>query len=415
MPVVKHIRHVLSVLDVERPLRTRRGHRCLQAIFAASDQGPRHPATSRVSLNYPHNHIHRMALLVRTITPQLKGVLSSPRLIGRGVTLASIGLTIAFAIIVLHHLDIRPRTDDAIVTANTIQVAPEIIGRIATLNVKDDASVRKGDILFTIESERFELNLAQAKAQVQSLEAQIGLTNRRVSSEVTAVSVAQAHANAVRARLKDATDTLNRLEPLLPDRYVTPQQIDQARTIKATAESELNAALSATLQTRQAVGDANALIAQLEGARALVGLAERDLRNTVVRAPFDGRIVGVTTSVGQLVSPAKALFTLIDISQWFIVADFRETDLKTIHEGEKVTGYVLSAPKVHLEGRVESVGSAVAELENLSIAGVPPVARDLNWIRIAQRFPVRIALEHPPEGLMRIGASAVAVIHHDRE
>jgi len=356
-----------------------------------------------------------MALLVRTITPQLKGVLSSPRLIGRGVTLASIGLTIAFAIIVLHHLDTRPRTDDAIVTANTIQVAPEIIGRIATLNVKDDASVRKGDILFTIESERFELNLAQAKAQVQSLEAQIGLTNRRVSSEVTAVSVAQAHANAVRARLKDATDTLNRLEPLLPDRYVTPQQIDQARTIKATAESELNAALSATLQTRQAVGDANALIAQLEGARALVGLAERDLRNTVVRAPFDGRIVGVTTSVGQLVSPAKALFTLIDISQWFIVADFRETDLKTIHEGEKVTGYVLSAPKVHLEGRVESIGSAVAELENLSIAGVPPVRRDLNWIRIAQRFPVRILLDRPPEDLMRIGASAVAVIHHDRD
>ena len=346
---------------------------------------------------------------------QPKGVASPPQRIGRAVTVASIGLTIALAIIVLHHLDIRPRTDDAIVTANTIQVAPEIVGRIATLNVKDDARVRKGDILFTIESEQFELHLAQARAQVQSLEAQIGLTNRRVSSEVTAVSVAKAQADAVRARLKDATDTLNRLEPLLPDRYVTPQQIDQARTLKATAESELHAALSATQEKRQFVGDANTLIAQLEGARALVGLAERDLRNTVVRAPFDGRIVGVTTSVGQLVSPAKALFTLIDISQWFIVADFRETELQKIHEGEMVTAYVLSAPKVHLKGRVESVGSAVAELDNLSIAGVPPVQRDLNWIRIAQRFPVRIALEHPPEDLMRIGASAVAVVHHDRE
>ncbi len=349
---------------------------------------------------------------------QLKGVVASPRLLGRVVTITSIILTIALAIVVLHHLDVRPRTDDAIVTANTIQVAPEIIGRIATLNVKDDACVRKGDILFTIESERYDLNLAQARAQVQSLEAQIGLTNRRdrrVSSEVTAISVSKAQADAVRARLKDATDTLKRLEPLLPDRYVTPQQIDQARTLRATAESELNAALSATRQTRQAVGDANALIAQLEGARALVGLAERDLRNTVVRAPFDGRIVGVTTSVGQIVSPARALFTLIDTSQWFIMADFRETDLQRIHEGETVTGYVMSAPKVHLQGRVESVGSAVAELENLSIAGVPPVARDLNWIRIAQRFPVRIALAHPPEDLMRIGASAVAIIHHDPE
>jgi len=353
---------------------------------------------------------------VSPISPQRIGrILRSPQAMGRIVAAACLALTIVLAILVLHRLDTRPRTDDAIVTANSIQVAPEIIGRIATLNVKDDARVRKGDILFTIESERYELNLALAKAQVQALEAQIGLTNRRVSSEVTAVSVAKARANAWRARLKDATDTLNRLEPLLPDRYVTPQQIDQARTVKATVESELHAALSTTQQAQQAVGDANALIAQLEGARAQVGLAERDLRNAVVRAPFDGRIVGVTTSVGQLVSSARALFTLIDTSQWFIVADFRETDLKRIHDGEKVTGYVLSAPKVHLEGRVESIGSAVAELENLSIAGVPPVRRDLNWIRIAQRFPVRILLDRPPEDLMRIGASAVAVIHHDRD
>ena len=353
---------------------------------------------------------------VSTTSPPLTGrILRSPQTIGRIVVATSVALTIALAILVLRRLDGRPRTDDAIVTANTIQVAPEITGRIATLNVKDDARIRKGDILFTIETERYELNLALAKAQVQMLEAQIDLTNRRVSSEVTAVSVAKSHADGARARLKDAIDTLNRLEPLLPDRYVTPQQIDQARTSKATAESELHAALSATQQSRQFVGDAHALIAQLEGARAQVGLAERDLRHTVVRAPFDGRIVGVTTSVGELVSPARALFTLIDTSQWFVVADFRETDLKRIHEGEKVTGYVLSAPKVHLEGRVESIGSAVAELDNLSIAGVPPVRRDLNWIRIAQRFPVRILLDRPPEDLMRIGASAVAVIHHDRD
>jgi len=121
----------------------------------------------------------------------------------------------------------------------------------------------------------------------------------------------------------------------------------------------------------------------------------------------------VTTSVGQMVGPVKALFTLIDTSQWFIVADFRETELRTIRPGDRVIGYVMSAPGVHLDGFVESIGSAVAELDNLSIAGVPPIQRDLNWIRIAQRFPVRIALERPPEELMRIGASAVVVVHHD--
>jgi len=314
---------------------------------------------------------------------------------------------------VLHRLDVRPRTTDAIVTANTIQVVPEVAGLIATLNVKDDAVVRKGDVLFTIDQERYLLAVAQAKAQVRALEAQIDLTNRTVSSQVTGVSVAQANAEAARARLKQASDTLVRMEPLLPDGYVTSEQVDVARTARDTAASQLIGALNSTRQVRQAVGDSNALVAQLEGARALVGLAERDLRNTVVRAPFDGRIVGVTTSVGQMVGPVKALFTLIDTSQWFIIADFRETELRTIRPGDRVTGYVMSAPAVHLGGSVESIGSAVAELDNLSIAGVPPIQRDLNWIRIAQRFPVRIALENPPEKLMRIGASAVVVVQHD--
>jgi multidrug efflux system membrane fusion protein len=341
--------------------------------------------------------------------------MASRRVIGRAIVVAAIGSAIVLAIVVLHRLETRPRTTDAVVTANTIQIAPEVMGRIVTLNVKEDAFVHKGDVLYTIATEQYLLNLAQAKAQVESLEAQIGLTNRRVSSEKTAVAVTQAQAEAARARLEEATHMLGRLEPLLPERYVTPQQVDLARTAKATAESQLTGALSSTRQRRQFVGDASALVAELEGARALVGLTERNLRNTVVRAPFDGRIVGVTTSVGQLVGPARALFTLIDTSQWFIVADFRETELERIRPGERVTAYVMTAPKVRLQGTVESVGSAVAQLENLGIAGVPPVARDLNWVRIAQRFPVRIALKHPPEELMRIGASAVVVIHNDGE
>jgi len=145
-----------------------------------------------------------------------------------------------------------------------------------------------------------------------------------------------------------------------------------------------------------------------------VGLAERDLRNTVVRAPFDGRIVGVTTSVGQMVDPIKPLFTLIDISQWYIIADFRETELPSVKPGDRVTGYVMTEPGIKLRGAVESVGSAVLGLDNVALAGVPPVQRDLNWIRIAQRFPVRIALEEPPPELMRIGASAVVVVRHGR-
>jgi membrane fusion protein, multidrug efflux system len=140
-----------------------------------------------------------------------------------------------------------------------------------------------------------------------------------------------------RARLNETTETLQRLEPLLPERFVTPHQIDLARTARDTAESQLAAALSATHQTEQAVGDSKSLAAQLLAARALVGLAERDLRNTVVRAPFNGRIVGVTTSVGQMADPVRPLFTLIDSSQWYVIADFRETELPSVRPGDRVT------------------------------------------------------------------------------
>src|SRR5690349_18441219 len=104
-------------------------------------------------------------------------------ILGRALVATMVMVAIVLAIVVVHRLDTRPRTTDAVVTANTIQIAPEVSGRIVVLNVKDDAVVHKGEVLFEIERDRYELNLAQAQAQVRSLEAQIGLTNRRVSSE----------------------------------------------------------------------------------------------------------------------------------------------------------------------------------------------------------------------------------------
>jgi multidrug efflux system membrane fusion protein len=111
--------------------------------------------------------------------------------IGRVVVGAAAALTIVLLVLGLRRLDSRPRTTDAVVSANTIQVAPEVGARIAVLNVKDDAVVRRGDVLFEIERERYELALAQARAQVRSPEAQIGTTNRRVSSERSGVGVAR--------------------------------------------------------------------------------------------------------------------------------------------------------------------------------------------------------------------------------
>src|SRR5258705_1567457 len=185
-------------------------------------------------------------------------------ILGRSLVVTLVAWTIVLAVFVLRRLDVRPRTTDAVVTANTIQIAPEVAGRIAILNVKDDAEVRKGDVLFEIERERYELNLAQAIAQVSTLEARINLANRRVSSERSGVGVARANAEGARARLDEATRTLERLEGLLPERYVTPQQVDLPPTNKATAESQLQGAKAGTQQNPEAVGATNPLLADLQ-------------------------------------------------------------------------------------------------------------------------------------------------------
>lgn len=333
--------------------------------------------------------------------------------IGRVLAAASIAAALVLGILVLRRLDARPRTDDAVVTADTIEVVPEVTGRIVTLDVKDDQAVHQNDVLFTIDSEPYRLRLAQAKAQMHSLENQIALGSRTVASQVTGASVAQTNIDAARARLEAATDTLDRLEPLAGKGYVTAEQLELARTAKLTAEAGLKESIQAARQARQLVGNTLALESQLDGARALVAMAERDLRNTTVRAPFDGRIVGVKTSVGQIVSPVRPLFTLIDTRRWYVVANFRETELRKIRPGDPVTAYVMADPRRHLDGTVESIGSGVITADDLNLAGVPHVWSSLNWVRIAQRFPVRVLLAHPPAELMRLGASAVVVIHHD--
>lgn len=336
------------------------------------------------------------------------------RVLARAFTWLAVGAAGWLIVSTLKRLDARPRTDDASLTAETLEITPEVVGRISELNVHDEQFVRRGDPLFSIEPDAYQLRLAHAKAEVRSIERQIELGQHTVASQRIASDVAKTNVDAAHARLEAALETFNRLEPLLAKGVVTAEQVDLARTAKLTAETHYKESLLTVQQAKQLVGDTAALQAQLEAARIMVSLAERDVDHTTMRAPFDGRVVGVKASVGQLVSAARPLFTLIDTHEWYAVANFRETELSKIRPGQVVDVYAMSRTKTRMIGKVQSVGSAVLTLEDLSLAGLSHVPATLNWVRIARRFPVRIALEAPPDELMRIGASAVVVVHsHD--
>ena len=195
------------------------------------------------------------------------------------------------------------------------------------------------------------------------------------------------------AQLALASSTLARQEPLLGKGFVTAQQIDQARTARDSARIALDQAIQQAQAARQAVSSVRPLQEQLAASQVNETLAERDLGKTVVEAPFDGKIIGLNVAVGEYASTGHPIFTLIDTSKWYAVANFRETEIVRMAPGTAATVYVMGQPERPLQGHVESVGWGVLPEEATLVNGVPRVMKTLDWVRLAQRFPVRILLD----------------------
>lgn len=307
----------------------------------------------------------------------------------------------------------NPMSEDAVLTANVVNVGATIAGRVVTIGVTDNQRVAEGDLLFALDPAPYELVVAQVTADLRLAEALRDAQRRAIAAEQSNAAIAAEQVQRARTNLGLAEATLARLLPLAPKGYVTAQQIDDARTARDDAQSSLDQALGQA-------DAANALVTTLDASEALVAarqaalaIAERELAATEVRAPHDGLVVGLTVSTGEIVAPGQSLFTLIDTEHWYASATFPETQLSGIAIGDCATVYVLADRSRPVTGRVEGIGWGVIteDLVNLP-RGLPYVPKSLNWVRIVQRFPVRIKLDNPPAPLMRLGASAVAVVRH---
>ncbi len=332
--------------------------------------------------------------------------------LGRAIAILAVGSAIGLGIITVERLDRRPRTHDAFLYADSAGLAPDVSGRIVALGVRNNQRVGRGDTLVEIDPEPFELRLRQARAQVAALQAQIDLTARQVTAQSSGADAAATQVERARSQLALAHDPVGRLSPLLAKGYVTAQQVDEARTNERMAQAALTAATQQSQQARQAVGDTMSLQAQLAGADAAVALAERDLRNATLHAPFDGYVVGLDIAAGAYAAAGHPLFTLIRADDWYAVGNFRETELPSIAIGDPATVWMMSDGSRPIAGHVESIGWGIRP-EDGGGPGLPAVGRTLNWVVVAQRFPVRIRLDHPPEGAMRIGATVSIQVRHD--
>ena len=304
----------------------------------------------------------------------------------------------------------NPESDDATIDADVVHIAPSVTGQIVQLPVVENQLVKAGDVLFVIDPEPYRLRVELATAELRAAEALLDTQRRTVATESSNAAIASAQVIQARTSLDLSTNTLNRLEPLLSKGYVSVQQVDDARTAKHKAETALTQALEEAASNQTSIGTTDGAIATVAARRSTLALAERDLRNTVVRAPHDGRVTGLSVKSGR-VRPSRNRSHPRRNDEWFASANFRETALKHIEVGACAVVYSLIDRNIAIQGKVDGVGWGVSDEERINIPrGLPYVAKSVNWVRVEQRFPVRVRLENPPEKLMRLGASAVVRI-----
>jgi multidrug efflux system membrane fusion protein len=380
------------------------------------------------------------------------------------VLLAIIGLIAVYSVTIRH-----PQTDDAEIFANYIGIAPVVEGPILHLNVADNQQVKRGDLLFEIDDRPYKYALDRAVSEQATLEGEINDEQRRIRAEVHAVTASGAatrsaganvdraqatireaeadvaHSEAALARAKAesayAENNLHRVEPLLVKKYVTADQVDQARTTQqATAQSvheaesqlvlnraHLNSMLAALAvakasadqstaqlqQSQSSVLTLDPLVAQRQGRAAATANALYNYNQCRVYAPFDARVTNLVISEGAYAHIGQESFTLIDTRVWWAVANFRETQLRHVQPGMTADVYVMSDPGSRFTGVVESIGYGVTpdpSLVGKITNGLPDVQRTLSWVHLASRYPVRIRIQSPPSNAIRLGESAVVVV-----
>jgi len=331
------------------------------------------------------------------------------RVIGRVLSAVIIIAAITLGVYVTRQYYVYPRTDDAYVRANVVGIAPHVSGPIVTLPVADNQRVSEGDLLFEVDPRPYQHALDR-------LEAQLSLTTLDVQAYDEAIRAARAEQARREADAAYARQYLDRIAPLLAKRYVTANDVYNARSRVAAAEAAVRNAESEAKRAERQLGRLGDVNARLKAAEAEVAEARLKVAYCSVRAPFDGYVTNLNIAVGEYANEGHQVLSFVDDRTWYVVANFRENFLPHIKTGMTADIFLLAYPHRRFRGRVQGVGWALHQENGATVEGLPSVEPTLNWVRLSQRFPVRVVLEErDPDGPFRMGATAVVTIQGYRD
>ena len=303
-------------------------------------------------------------------------------------------------------------TDDAYVKADSTIIAPKVSGYICEVLVADNEKVAAGQLLARIDDRDFRTALKQAQADVAASEAAVKNLNAQIELQEPLIQQQAAEVDAAEANLKFAREERTRYDDLMKSGSGTvqrAQQTDAALRAQTAQLQQGKAGLIAANKKIEVLSTERAkAIAQLDHARAVEEQAALNLSYTEITAPVEGTIGARTLRVGQYVQAGTQLMAVVPLDAVYVVANFKETQLTHVRNGQPVELKVDSFHSTRLKGHVDSLSPA----SGLEFALLPPDNATGNFTKIVQRVPVKIVLDDQSlTGLLRPGMSAVPTVN----
>jgi len=351
------------------------------------------------------------------------------------VLLSAAVVFVAVGIFALKYWDyiVNPWTRDGQVRAQVIQITPRVSAPIVNLPIKDNQFVKKDSLLFEIDPSTFKAALDEARAKLDKTRDDLVALAKTVEAEQAAVEqydaqikAAEATITRTKAEVIRTKVDVARASELLKRGNVAKRRYDQAVADYESAISSQDNAVALVNEARaeklKAIADlakAKANLgapgeqnAQLRTAKAAVDSAELDLTFTKVRAPVDGYVTNLNLRLGSQGVANQAALALVDVNSYWIHGFFRETMVGDIRPGDKAVVTLMSYPDTPLTGRVDSIGWGIYQDDGSAGSNLlPNISATFEWIRLAQRVPVRVHIENVSEGVaLRVGTTASVLV-----